>query len=217
VNFAGGFIPATLASAPPVDVGWLTQPKATVIAAAIAVIAAAIAFAGVVLNVRSSQRQYVDKQMAENREQRRTEIIDSFVDCMSALASARELVHKLIRLRAAQIDEERRASGNVADSDEVKELIRHGGFDADHTRVRLASMKLELLGFGAISAAVQKADDDVWEFWDLLTVSSWRDNFSRQTIDLRASEAHQRDIVESFRAIVARLDSKASMNVDPEV
>jgi hypothetical protein len=118
--------------APVVDPDWLTAPRATVIAACLALLAAAGAYLGVMKTVRSTQR-----------ESRRKERLDALVEGAAAL---RNLTLPLIRLDRAGRDPHARAEViRIFDVDRFSDLNNLCG---------LANTKLQLYGFDDVLDAV---------------------------------------------------------------
>lgn len=116
-----------------VDPGWLTQPRATVLAALIAVIAATIAYAGV-LKTTSTTR----------RENRRAEKAAVLVEGQVAFAN---LTRLLLQIALTPTPEERAASLLKLGETRLNEI-----FDA----VAISSAKFALYGFSDVTKASNK-------------------------------------------------------------
>lgn len=121
---------------------WLTQPVATVIAACIAVVAAAIAYAGVTHAARNTRR-----------ETRRKEKLDVLIEGMAA---ARAYVSRASQLGTAQ-------DQNVRD--DLIAFLRDGEMHKLENYMTTAGSKLMLYGFDDVIEALQPFVKSVESAW----------------------------------------------------
>jgi hypothetical protein len=125
------------------DPSWLTQPKATVLAAVIAVVGALIAYAGVTKTSRTTRR--------ENRRDEKVAVLTE------ATIAIQELIRAIDRV-ALTTDPTDRA-------DQVAKM-NAGPMKRLGDRYSLAETKLELYGFGAATKEANTLSDTLIAVWD---------------------------------------------------
>ncbi|QNI08310.1 hypothetical protein GAN17_20105 [Mycobacterium kubicae] len=131
------------------DPGWLTQPKATVVAAVIAVVGALIAYAGVTKTTRTTRR--------ENRREEKVAVLTE------ASAAIQELTRAIDRI-ALTTDPAARAQ-QVAKMDD-------GPMKKLGDRYSLSETKLELYGFTDSAKAAKSLSDTLMTVWNGLRRNS---------------------------------------------
>ncbi len=124
------------------DSGWLNQPTATVLAATIAVVAALIAYLGVIRTTSTTRR-----------ESRRQEKVEVLVEALAAIRSS-----------AGEIA----AIGKMVDPDERAAMVQElkkGGFGEIQDAVGLGNTKLMLYRFSDVLVTMDPLIDLISEAW----------------------------------------------------